>query len=598
MVLFKNKQNPTYLHFLDRELRRAENADYSDNLILNAIIIAIINSHSYCYCNASLLLESSTIFPKSIKLLLELEKFELVKLLTNEHSFNEFIASRQKIYAHSSNRYPMYFNDNISLVWPNKPLIVNSSTTSELKTNIFKWLDNSDDSIKFDKNIFKKSDLKNFEGKLFKEKEKAITLDLFLTEEQLLFDKKRRDSGRLISYLYTKRYLDLYKGEILCNLPYLSFYDRLSSVKWLNDYRILTSILNCFYIPNVFFPKGRFNLISFISCIKHKMFRHIQIELISMMQGLAELTSTSFGNDINKALAYFNDNFKTLKPISTNSLEIFIQSFFLNLTSASILLSGSNESYNQSYHMTKQSLSTNKKVLIVTATQIEATTFLNAMSNRGIIASHDEIGKIVYWNLGIVNNCELTMIKTNMGSSGVSGSILSIKDAIDTLNPDFVIMVGIAFGLKKNKQTIGQILVSKELENYESAKITETKLIQRGDKIPSGITLYSRFDNSAFSYSGLGRPINFGFIISGDKLVDNKEFVEKLKISFPEAIGGEMEGTGLQSVCHREGKEWILIKGICDWGYNKQGRFKELNQKVAIDNVCDYLLYTLNQFNL
>ncbi len=69
-----------------------------------------------------------------------------------------------------------------------------------------------------------------------------------------------------------------------------------------------------------------------------------------------------------------------------------------------------------------------------------------------------------------------------------------------------------------------------------------------------------------------------------------------MKTRFPEAIGGEMEGTGLQSSCHRDKIEWILIKGICDWGYDKQSEDKQKNQELAINNVCAYLIYTLSNF--
>src|ERR1700752_922807 len=124
MTILQNKQSPTYLHFLDRELRRAENAIYTDAMILNALIIAVINSLNYCYSSASLLLESNQLFPVSTGLLLELEKFGFVKLLTNEHSLDEFIHSRSSIYAHQSKRYPMYFNDDISSLWPSNPKIV------------------------------------------------------------------------------------------------------------------------------------------------------------------------------------------------------------------------------------------------------------------------------------------------------------------------------------------------------------------------------------------------------------------------------------------------------------------------------------------
>ena len=37
----------------------------------------------------------------------------------------------------------------------------------------------------------------------------------------------------------------------------------------------------------------------------------------------------------------------------------------------------------------------------------------------------------------------------------------------------------------------------------------------------------------------------------------------------PELIGGEMEGVGLISVAERYKKDWILVKGISDWGVGK-----------------------------
>jgi nucleoside phosphorylase len=597
MTFNKNKQRPTYLHFLDRELRRAENVTYSDDMILAGIIVAVINSLSYCYCSASILLESNAVFPKSTNLLLELEKFGLVKLLTNENSFEEFISSRQQIYSRSSDRYPMYFRDDSRKFWPTNPLMVNSSTTNELKSNIFNWLGKSDSTSQIDKSVFLNKDLKNFENKIFKEKGRAITLDLFLSDEQLANDKQRRDSGRLVSYFYTKRYLDLYKGELLCNLPQLQFYDRLSTIRWINDYHILFSVLDCFNVPNIFFQKGRFIPHAFISFVCHPMFKHIQVELISIMTGLSELTSSDFENDINRTLAFFKSNFnRTLLTGSTNN-NPFIESLYFYLTSSSLNLSMNNESFNTTYHMTKKSITSTNKVLIVTATPTEAKSFLQAMEKKGKSQAPNSFRQLTFWNFGIVGNSDLKMIKLgDMGSNKPSGSALVINDAIDIINPDYVIMVGIAFGLKPDKQKIGQILVAKELENYESAKVTDDGSIQRGLKIPAGATLLNKFDNAALSYNKA--DVEIGFIVSGDKLVDSKPFVEGLKKMFPEAIGGEMEGTGLQSSCNRKNKEWILIKGICDWGYDKQHINKDSDQQMAIDNVCDYLIYTLSEFDL
>lgn len=48
-------------------------------------------------------------------------------------------------------------------------------------------------------------------------------------------------------------------------------------------------------------------------------------------------------------------------------------------------------------------------------------------------------------------------------------------------------------------------------------------------------------------------------ILSGDKVVDDRKFKEKLLKNYPRAIGGEMEGRGAYSTCrNRNINEWIL----------------------------------------
>ena len=238
-----------------------------------------------------------------------------------------------------------------------------------------------------------------------------------------------------------------------------------------------------------------------------------------------------------------------------------------------------------------------KTLLIVVATEIEAKEVLHQAKSNDLLPKHLESDKLVIWNLGTIKMSKLTMIKIgNMGSGGATGSTLSIKDAIDSIKPDKVIMVGIAFGLDKNKQQLGDILVSKQVEDYDLRKEKNGFSIQRADKIPAGISLLSRFENSQLTYTN--NTVRFGLMLSGGTLSDDEEFVKKLKSKYPEAIGAEMEGSGLQGTCHREQIEWLLIKGICDWGYNKQTPNKEKDQKTAIANVCDFLFHTIKDFEL
>ncbi len=239
-----------------------------------------------------------------------------------------------------------------------------------------------------------------------------------------------------------------------------------------------------------------------------------------------------------------------------------------------------------------------KDVLIVVATDIEVTTVIERIFNNGEPAVIP-IDKTVLFDLGTIKNCNLKLLKlVDMGSKKVSGSTLSIYDAIKAFHFDYVIMLGIAYGLKKKNQQIGNILISRELEDFDSAKFTEKQVIHRGHRIPAGTTLLSRFDALRTLGSYKDTNIELGLFISGEILSDNEEFVKYLQAEYPDAIGAEMEGTGLQSSCHREGVEWILIKGICDWGYEKQAEDKEANQKIAISNVCDFVKMTFEKLGL
>jgi nucleoside phosphorylase len=60
-------------------------------------------------------------------------------------------------------------------------------------------------------------------------------------------------------------------------------------------------------------------------------------------------------------------------------------------------------------------------------------------------------------------------------------------------------------------------------------------------------------------------------MLSGEKLIDDPAFKARLLALEPEAIGGEMEGSGILDACLRNTTRWIIVKGICDWAENKAG---------------------------
>ena len=63
---------------------------------------------------------------------------------------------------------------------------------------------------------------------------------------------------------------------------------------------------------------------------------------------------------------------------------------------------------------------------------------------------------------------------------------------------------------------------------------------------------------------------------------------DQLKAAHPDAIGGEMEGSGIYAAAMRGKIDWALVKGICDWGHGKSDEY----QHVAAQNAASFVLHT------
>jgi nucleoside phosphorylase len=188
--------------------------------------------------------------------------------------------------------------------------------------------------------------------------------------------------------------------------------------------------------------------------------------------------------------------------------------------------------------------------------------------------------------LGQFGAFQAVIVLSGMGSQGVTGATLSVKSIIDKWNPLAVLMVGIAFGANRNKQQPGDVLVAEHLIPYEQQRIGETPRF-RNPVPPSSEKLLNRFRNvldwEFTRPDGSLCSRHIGPLLSGEKLVDNKQFKDSLLGQYPNAIGGEMEGTGLWSAAQRAGKDWIIAKGVCDWADGvKHDRYQAMAAAAAV----------------
>lgn len=212
------------------------------------------------------------------------------------------------------------------------------------------------------------------------------------------------------------------------------------------------------------------------------------------------------------------------------------------------------------------------------------------------VDGRDDLIKVIFpdgsaYYLGMIGQYRCVVNWCQAGSGGRDGSILAGTAMIERWQPRALLLVGIAFGknIDEKKQVLGDILISTQVVPYELARIGEKENHQRGPRPEAGITLVTRARNLRFKWTtheGQVRSAVPGPILSGEKLVDNMDFKRKLFVTYPDAIGGEMEGAGTYAAAERAGIEWIIIKAICDWG---DGAKNKEAQPLAAANATAFL---------
>jgi nucleoside phosphorylase len=239
-------------------------------------------------------------------------------------------------------------------------------------------------------------------------------------------------------------------------------------------------------------------------------------------------------------------------------------------------------------------------ILIVTATPTETEALHQKMNPLLDEFNLIEVtkGNNTYY-IGFLGNYIIANVECgDMGSSASAGSIITVSNAITHISPKFVLMVGIAFGVNKTKQNIGDVLVSKTISQYEIQRLGEEN-IWRGSKPEANIFLRNCFKNIRgweFKLPNEEKAkIEVCEILSGEKLVDDIDYREDLLSEFPNAKGGEMEGAGLYTACNDKDIPWVLVKSICDFADGKKGEGKKEKQVLAIETALSACLMVFNK---
>ena len=181
----------------------------------------------------------------------------------------------------------------------------------------------------------------------------------------------------------------------------------------------------------------------------------------------------------------------------------------------------------------------------------------------------------------------VAIIQTNMGTSGVYGSWYETKKALKNLPQlKYIFAVGICGGVKERVE-MGEVIVSKVICGYTELKITQTKWINRAFKSVATEKPFYRYLSQTAN-----KPPNtkLGEVLSGPWLIKSTGIQEELLKLCPDAIAFEMEGIGIVQACDGKDIEYLVVKGVSDFGdESKNDKWQPQAATNAAKTLCEVM---------
>lgn len=221
------------------------------------------------------------------------------------------------------------------------------------------------------------------------------------------------------------------------------------------------------------------------------------------------------------------------------------------------------------------------KALLVVAAEVERDAILAAVKQ----ANHQSFRRAfstnhTIYHTGRISRTEVTVAHVAQGTVTPDSAGPGIPELLDAVRPDFVILVGICYGLKENDprrpQRLGDVLIASELRLIAHRKVARVRE-DRGRAVHASATLLDRLRTAGVDWPRRTvTSVHIGQMVSESGLVDSAWYRGQIINAYPEAIGGETDGAAVYAAAVRSQTRWGVVKAICDWGYDKSDEFQQL----------------------
>lgn len=591
-----------------------------ESYITRSLRTLLLGCDASLYCGLSLLWENPALRDSPFAInrsIVEFSRAGAINAVSQYPAADEFIETRRELYKHDMNRYPLYYSIKAGDVGavPGAATVKETSATRELSSRLDSWAQGGVERV-YDGHQASDAVKRAVRKALFERGDRAVTFALFrpyLASGGRVSAKDEYAVRRQISRAYTSHYMAHAFGDLATGVPGLSFFDSLSrsfpdyDVEILGDLislcglgRLLSSSFEADRLGWVNFASRRGSDLFFVNACRN--FRVIVRTLHHLaVDGLR--TESAEQSDLFGIRAHMKMSINSYLRKTSVDVEFSQSDYISKLAAAShlLLLNVQNQrELRRAYEMADAELGEKSpRLLLATVTAVERDAVLRIAG--GITGAEPvlEFGsRRGYYSLGNVGGVDVFLVQSEMGTSGPGGSIVTVADALDDIKPIGVIMVGIAFGVDDKKQEIGEILVSRQLQSYDLMRVGTDHaggevLTPRGDRVTASSSFLSRLRMAEVGWTG--KRVRFGCLLSGEKLVDNKDYRGELQALFPEADGGEMEGAGVYTAAIERHVNWIVVKAVCDWADGNKSRNKTRRQAVAAEQAASFVFRAVQQ---
>ncbi|MFZ2050421.1 MAG: hypothetical protein WAU69_05755 [Solirubrobacteraceae bacterium] len=597
---------PIYLHFLDRELGDAFEFKLDLPSAQRALAILTLGTASQLFCSISALLENEGL-TGGIGMIQDLVGADVLLPQSTHATLSEFLESRRTMYEHDRGRYPLYFGTPLGELDHLQPRLVPGSTTKRLHCKLIGWTEGQS-TLHLQANPLpvepRNRMLSVVADELAHRDGRAVTFAMF--GKVAANDPSGHVLERTVRQRISLDYADIQRGEqgqlatglhfplelVELSLSLVAPFER--------DLRVLQTLLEAAGL-GVFLHSWPRSLWQRMLPLRGGPEHGRMVSLIRWIAtALDDAVEKDASRDLRRrrAIAIVKSQIDSVQGSAPSDGQDMLVAAQRALEGLADRLSANGLKAQLTARLElRERLQAD--VLLIVATNVELKETLAEFGfPPGTMPRTHPIGLQIYYELPIRAGRRVFLVRSNMGAGGANGSLFTADEAIEHLSPDWVVMVGIAFGVDPDKQKIGEILVPTEVIPVDHKRVGtedgQQKVEFRDSPQPADPILLARIDAGMKGFAGA--EVSFGRVLSGSVLVDNEAYREALieQAAQGSAIGGEMELHGVAAAASRRSARWGAAKAICDFADGNKGVDKDAKQRLAARNASRFVLHLLD----